>query len=219
MSTITRPIGIINYRSCNCASIQNMIHRLGHEATIADSSDELDGVGGLILPGVGSFDTGMRNLEKLGFIPHLEDLVLGKELPILGICLGMQLMAESSEEGEKEGLKWIKGRLQRFRFEGPPRPIPHMGWNEVQPTRTTKLFPSPEKRRFYFVHSYHMVLDDPAHAMTSTLYGYNFVSSVNVENIFGVQFHPEKSHRFGMMMLSKFLEIVNETPGDPHAPA
>jgi glutamine amidotransferase len=188
-----------------------MIHRLGHEAIIAGDPNELSGVAGLILPGVGSFDAGMTNLERFGFVSRLEEMVLGEELPILGICLGMQLMSLSSEEGRKQGLGWIKGHLARFRFEGDARPIPHMGWNEVTATRSTKLFPVVEENRFYFVHSYHLLLDDPGSAMTKTHYGYDFVSSVNVGNIFGVQFHPEKSHRFGMRILGRFLEIVDET--------
>jgi glutamine amidotransferase len=217
MSNSNRGIAIVNYRSCNCASIQNMIYRLGHEAFIANDASELDGMSGLILPGIGSFDAGMGNLERLGFAARLPDLVFGARLPILGICLGMQLMAEGSEEGEKPGLSWVKGRLKKFRFDGQGPPVPHMAWNEVEPSRPTALFPARERNRFYFVHSYHLVLDNPAEAMTTTHYGYEFVSGINIGHIFGVQFHPEKSHRFGMRMLGRFLEVVSETTRHSHA--
>jgi glutamine amidotransferase len=217
MPEMNGPVAIVNYRSCNCASIQNMIYRLGHEAFIANEAADLEGMSGLILPGIGSFDAGMGNLERLGFATRLTELVFGRKIPILGICLGMQLMSEASEEGSKRGLSWVKGHQQKFRFDGQTLPVPHMGWNQVEPTRPTALFPLAEANRFYFVHSYHLVLDNPADAMTTTNYGYEFVSSFNIGHVFGVQFHPEKSHRFGMRMLSRFLEVVGETARHSHA--
>ena len=202
----TSPLAIVNYRSCNCASIQNIIYRLGREAIIADDADDLRDVWGLILPGVGSFDAGVDNLERYGFSKCLLELVLGEKMPILGICLGMQLMAQSSEEGVKPGLGWVNGRLKKFQTAD--LPVPHMGWNVVHPTKKTALFELDEESRFYFVHSYYLELDNPADAMTLTPYGLDFVSSFNTDNIFGVQFHPEKSHRYGMKMIGRFLEIV-----------
>lgn len=199
-------IAIINYRSCNCASIQNMVYRLGHEAVIANDANEIGNAAGLILPGIGSFDAGMANLEQYGFADKLNALVHGDRLPILGICLGMQIMTEHSEEGSSAGLGWIKGGLKKFR----PRnlPVPHMGWNVVRPVKPTPLFDPGAEDRFYFVHSYYFAADDPQDVMTVTPYGEDFASSFSRDNIFGVQFHPEKSHKFGLKMLGHFLDMV-----------
>jgi glutamine amidotransferase len=201
-------IVVIDYGLGNLGSIKNMLKKIGSEAAISSSVSDIEGAEKLILPGVGNFDQGMKNLAASRFLPTLEERVIQKKTPILGICLGMQLFARKSEEGESTGLGWIDAEVVRFKFDDQERhlKIPHMGWNLVKICRTNPLFEEmyPEPR-FYFVHSYHVVCRNAEEVLTQTFHGYEFVSSVKKENIYGVQFHPEKSHKFGMKLLENFV--------------
>ena len=201
-------IVIIDYGLGNLGSIRNMLKKIGAEGAISSNVSDIEGAEKLILPGVGNFDQGMRNLEALGLVPVLENKVIQKKTRILGICLGMQLFARKSEEGKSTGLGWIDAEVVRFKFDDKERhlKIPHMGWNLVEIRQRNPLFEEmyPEPR-FYFVHSYHIACRNEEEVLTQTFYGYKFVSSVKKENIYGVQFHPEKSHKFGMKLLDNFV--------------
>lgn len=201
-------IVIIDYGLGNLGSIRNMLKKIGAEGTISSNVSDIERAEKLILPGLGNFDQGMRNLEALGLLPVLEDKIIQKKTPVLGICLGMQLFARKSEEGESRGLGWIDAEVVRFKFDDKERhlKIPHMGWNLVEIRQRNPLFEEmyPEPR-FYFVHSYHVACRNGEEVLTQTFYGYKFVSSVKKENIYGVQFHPEKSHKFGMKLLDSFV--------------
>jgi glutamine amidotransferase len=203
-------IVIIDYGLGNLGSIKNMFKKIGAEAVISAGRSDIDKADKLIMPGVGNFDQGMRNLQALGLPPVLENKVIQKKAPILGICLGMQLFARKSEEGESRGLEWIDAEAVRFRFENDEKhlKIPHMGWNLVKICQRNPLFEGmyPEPR-FYFVHSYHIVCKNESDILTKTFYGYEFASAVRKDNIYGVQFHPEKSHKFGMKLLRNFVEF------------
>ena len=200
-------ITIVNYGMGNIGSIANMLKKIGAEACVSGDPAAIACADKLILPGVGAFDNGMANLTQRGLIPALTEAVLQRRAPILGLCLGMQLFGRRSEEGRVAGLGWIDGECIRFRFEGEQArlKIPHMGWNQVQiASRPSPLQGMPEHTRFYFVHSYHMRCADPAAVLTTTDYGGRFVSGVMRDNIIGLQFHPEKSHRFGMELFRNF---------------
>ena len=201
-------IVIVDYHLGNLGSIKNMLKRIGSEALISSKVSDIEKAEKLILPGVGNFGQGMRNLEASGLLPVLEYKVIQKKTPILGICLGMQLFARKSEEGESTGLGWIDAEVVRFKLDDKERhlKIPHMGWNLVDIQQRDPLFEEmyPEPR-FYFVHSYHVVCRNEEEVLTRTFHGYEFVSSVKRENIYGVQFHPEKSHKFGMKLLDNFV--------------
>ncbi len=200
---------IVDYRTGNLGSIRNMLKRIGFEKVeITSDAAAIARAKRLILPGVGSFDTGMRNIRELGLEQVLTRKVLEDHTPVLGICLGMQLLLESSEEGREQGLGWIKGRNGSFntaRMRG--LKVPHMGWNSVRPVEGTRIFRGqPEDFGFYFVHSYHSCCTDEADVAGWTDYGYRFACAIERGNIWGTQFHPEKSHKFGMKLLQTFLE-------------
>jgi glutamine amidotransferase len=201
-------IVIIDYGLGNLGSIKNMLKKIGCGAVISSNKSDIEKADKLILPGVGNFDQGMKNLEALGLLPVLEDKVIQKKTLILGICLGMQLFAGKSEEGDSGGLGWIDAEVVRFKLDDKERhlKIPHMGWNLVDIQQRDPLFEEmyPEPR-FYFVHSYHVVCRNEEEVLTRTFHGYEFVSSVKRENIYGVQFHPEKSHKFGMKLIDNFI--------------
>jgi len=205
-------IVILDYGVGNLGSIQNMILRAGGESIISSDLDLIASAKGFILPGVGTFDHGMEKLKSSGMLDILESRVIKHGVPILGICLGMQMLFNNSEEGDIPGLGWIDGSVQKFKFEkqNPLKKIkiPHMGWNIVTPKVSQSLFKGFEDDvRFYFVHSYHVVCNDKENILATTQYGYNFTSSVCKNNIYGAQFHPEKSHRFGMNLFKNFMEI------------
>lgn len=200
-------ISIIDYGSGNLGSIQNMFKKIGYDSKIISSPSELNGSSKIILPGVGSFDTGMKNLIDGGWIEILNDLVLVQKIPVLGICLGMQLMCNSSEEGELNGLKWIDAEVKKFNFESTQIKIPHMGWNFCDSTKSSLLLDNHDiVRRFYFVHSYYVSCNSIDDILLQTSYGFNFTSAFEKSNIIGMQFHPEKSHKFGISILKKFAE-------------
>ena len=203
-------IAIIDYGLGNLGSIKNMLTRIGAYAIVTSSQEIIEAADKLILPGVGSFDNAMRNLEHLGVIPILNTMVLEKRKPILGICLGMQLFSKRSEEGSIPGLGWINAETIKFRFEGDTSRlrIPHMGWNTVKVKQYSPIFENLfEESRFYFVHSYHVSCNEEANVLATSCYGITFHSAVIKENIIGTQFHPEKSHKFGMKLLQKFAEV------------
>ena len=201
---------IINYGMGNIGSISNMLKRIGAEAVVSSNPQEIRKAARLILPGVGAFNNGMDNLNNLGLTFVLNEMVIQQKTPILGICLGMQLMTKSSEEGSRPGLGWIDATTVRFKCgkEEQNLKIPHMGWNVIQWRKESVLFKDmPEEPRFYFVHSYHAVCNDKEDILATTSYGYDFVSAFQKGNIIGVQFHPEKSHKFGMQVLRNFIGL------------
>ncbi len=203
-------IVIIDYGMGNLGSIFNMLKKIGAPAEISGDPPKIFSAEKLILPGVGAFDHGMKNLRERGLIPILNKRVLEEKCPILGICLGMQLLTQCSEEGTLPGLGWIAAKTRHFRFsDGMARlKIPHMGWNEVQPVTAAPLFDGYEGiPRFYFVHSYHVCCEDTQDILGTTIYGYEFVSSVKHDNILGTQFHPEKSHKYGLQLLKNFIAL------------
>jgi glutamine amidotransferase len=200
-------IVVIDYGMGNLGSVANMFKRVGAESVISGNAAIIEKADKLVLPGVGAFDTGMRNLRELGLIPLLNDKVLNQRTPVLGVCLGMQLLTGRSEEGDLPGLGWIEGNTVRFRFDQASQAlkVPHMGWNSVNATRGSFLFDGMyDAPRFYFVHSYHVVCNDRDDVLCTSSYGYEFTSAIMRDNILGTQFHPEKSHKFGMKIYENF---------------
>lgn len=205
-------IHIIDYGLGNVQAFANMYKRLGFEAMRARSAADLDGATRIILPGVGAFDHAMELLDSSGMRPALEHLVTERRVPVLGICVGMQILASSSEEGNSSGLGWVPGRVRSFRSvaESAQLPMPHMGWNDVLPVGDTALFKGLEAdARFYFLHSFFFDCDRPGHALAKASYGFDFSCAVHVDNVYGVQFHPEKSHHYGAALLKNFAELPN----------
>ena len=202
------PITIINYNVGNIQSIVNMLKKIGHSAIVTSKAEDIKNADKLILPGVGSFDYGMEQLENSNLIEIIKDKVLKEKTPILGICLGAQLFLQSSEEGIKKGFGWFDATVVKFNFDKPSFKIPHMGWNEIEVKKVNPLLKSLNNdSRFYFVHSYHFKFQKQEDVLTTTEYGYSFASSFSKENIYGVQFHPEKSHKFGMTLLKNFAQL------------
>lgn len=201
-------VGIISAGLGNIASIQRMLQRSGADWTLVSSPGDLANCEALILPGVGHFDEGIRALRKAGLIDVLSKLAFSGNIPILGICLGMQLLCRSSEEGNEPGLGFVDADVKKFQFLAHEKlKVPHMGWNLVYPASANQLLPCNEvEQRFYFVHSYHVVPDDQSIVIGIANYGGDFCAAFQRNNIFGVQFHPEKSHRFGMALLKRFVE-------------
>lgn len=203
-------IVIVDYGMGNLASIKNMLKRVGVRAEISASPEVIDKSEKLILPGVGAFDNAMNNIRSFGLMDVLTNKALKEKIPVLGICLGMQVLMSSSEEGQEQGLGWIEGKALRFNFgaSDPQLKVPHMGWNKVYPKETNSLFKNIVDPRFYFVHSFYVKCQNQQDSLAKTSYGFDFDSSVHKENIYGTQFHPEKSHKFGMQLLKNFVEIV-----------
>lgn len=204
-------IAIVNYGMGNLGSIKNMLDRIRVPSVITSDPKEIAGASKLILPGVGSFDHGMKKLHEFGLRDVLDQKVLGEKIPVLGVCLGMQLISQSSEEGVQPGLGWIDAKTVRFRFpEGTPQlRVPHMGWNSVHVIDPASLLYRQMEGtpKFYFVHSYHVVAGQQKITLGTTAYGFEFVSSVHADNIYGVQFHPEKSHKYGMQLYINFAAL------------
>lgn len=201
------PIAIVDYGMGNLGSIANMCKKIGIAAMVSSDIETIRNAQKLILPGVGAFNRGMQNLAERGLVPVLKQRALQECTPILGICLGMQLMTEGSEEGSLPGLGWIPARAVRFRLNGNGLKVPHMGWNSVEANPTSRLFSGlPAPLRFYFVHSYHVTCDEKDTAASVT-HGYAFPAAFERNNLYGVQFHPEKSHRYGMSLLRRFAEL------------
>ena len=201
---------IVDYGMGNLGSILNMLKKIGASAKISGETTDILTAEKLILPGVGAFDHGMTHLSERGLIPLLNKRVLEESCPILGICLGMQLLSQRSEEGELPGLGWIDAETRRFHFDGENNylKIPHMGWNEVRAVGQPALFKGfAHTPCFYFVHSYHVCCEQKEDIMATSFHGYEFVAAVGKGNIMGTQFHPEKSHRYGMQLLRNFVAL------------
>ena len=201
-------IVIVDYKMGNLGSIKNMLKKIGFQSEITSVLETISSASRLILPGVGAFDNAMKQLSRLDMLDILNQKVLKEKVPILGICLGMQLLTESSEEGKLKGLGWIAGRVIRFREEVlSGLKVPHMGWNEVQLKRNHPLFEGVNPgSEFYFVHSYYPCPTDPKLLLGETDYGRPFTSVISSKNLFAVQFHLEKSGRPGLRILSNFCD-------------
>ncbi len=203
-------IVVIDYDIGNVGSVANMIKKIGFTSVVTGDPDIIAKANKLILCGIGAYDNAMQSLIDKNLVDILNERVLIKKIPILGICVGMQLFTESGEEGVLKGLGWIKGETKKFNFSysNHPLPIPHMGWNYVNLVKKSPLWKDMyDQAKFYFVHSYHVVTpEDSQDGLLTTSYGYPFISAVEKDNIIGVQFHPEKSHKYGMRLFKNFIE-------------
>jgi glutamine amidotransferase len=203
-------ITIINYGLGNVQAFANLYKRLNIPASIATCAQDLEGATRLILPGVGAFDHAMELLDGSGMREKVDELVLKQQVPVLGVCVGMQILAASSDEGKLSGLGWIDGRVRRFDETTLPQParLPHMGWNDVIPKNGARLFAGLEQdSRFYFLHSYYFDCASKDNVLATSEYGIAFGCAVGSNNIHGVQFHPEKSHAYGVRLLKNFAEL------------
>ncbi len=203
-------ITIIDYGAGNLTSIVNMLRKIGYASKISKSPEDIRNADKLILPGVGHFDYGMQKLNESGLVEVLNEEVLVKKKPILGICLGVQLLTEGSDEGSAPGLGWVKGRTVQFDRSrlSEEEKIPHMGWTDLHNYKSEGLLSGMHDHpRFYFVHSFHLQLENPSDVLATAMYGYEFAVGIEHENILGVQFHPEKSHRFGMKLFENYLTL------------
>lgn len=200
---------IVDYGMGNLHSVKKKLHRIGVNVEISDNPKKIAGASKLFLPGVGHFSTAIQNLKALHLYDALNEAVLVKKTPILGICLGLQLMARHSEEGNEEGFGWFDADVVHFNITNQLKyKVPHMGWNCVKSEKQSILFDGiPESQEFYFVHSYHIRTNNNEDVLATTDYEYSFVSALEKNNIFGVQFHPEKSHEVGEKMLTNFLKL------------
>lgn len=203
-------IHIVDYGLGNIQAFVTMFKRLGFEACKATNASELDGAAKLILPGVGAFDHAMELLNASGMRPVLDELVLKQKVPVLGICVGMQILAGASDEGRATGLAWVPGRVRAFKSDDRSAclPLPHMGWNDVHPAEGSGLFSGLEAdARFYFLHSFFFECENSQHIAATASYGLDFSCAIATDNVYGVQFHPEKSHHYGAQLLKNFAEL------------
>lgn len=202
-------IRIVDYGLGNIQAFADIYRRLNKDVAVARNAEDLVDADHLILPGVGAFDWAMSRLDASGMRDALERLVRDQKVPVLGVCVGMQMLARDSEEGERAGLGWVPGRVARFPREHSGRvlPVPHMGWNDIRAVRTEPLFGSLHEPRFYFLHSYYFQPDSRDDVLAVTNYGDEFASAVGVGNVYGTQFHPEKSHHWGVQLLRNFAEL------------
>jgi len=204
-------IAIVNYGSGNIQAIGNIYNRLNIPFTVASTPDQLQSASKALLPGVGAFDQAMNELERSGMRRALDEFVLEARKPLLGICVGMQLLAKSSEEGSAKGLGWIDGEVKRFDHAtfSQTTHLPHMGWNTVAPKYENRLFDGVDLQTgYYFLHSYYFACHRDADVLGVTDYGAPFASAVHRDNIYGVQFHPEKSHEAGIQLLKNFAFLA-----------
>ncbi len=200
---------IIDYGVGNLSSIKNILKKIAIDSLISSNITDIEQADKLILPGVGHFDYGMQQLRQSGLVEVIQNKVFHNKTPLLGICLGVQLLTESSEEGREKGLGWIKGRTVAFDQSKLDsfHTVPHMGWTDIKGFEHSKLFTGMyNDPRFYFVHSYHLQLDHAKDTLAYAHYGYDFTAGIEHDNILGVQFHPEKSHKFGMKLLENFAK-------------
>jgi len=203
-------ITLIDYGVGNIFAFQNVYKRLNIPTKIAKTQDDLAETKKLILPGVGSFDFAMKQLNASGMREKLDELVLEKKVPVIGICVGMQMMGNRSDEGKLEGLKWIDSEILKFdeSLIEQRTKLPHMGWNDVVPVKNHPLFVGLEKEAiFYFLHSFYFKCNKPTDSIAVSDYGLSFSSAVNKDNIYGIQFHPEKSHQYGEKLLHNFAKL------------
>lgn len=202
-------IAIVDYGMGNLRSVLQKFKRLNVEATITSNVRDIARAKQIILPGVGHFATGMKNLKAYGLIDILNKKVLEEKTPILGICLGVQLFTKYSEEGNVNGLGWIDAKTIKFDLNGSRLKVPHIGWNSITIKKNSHVFENVNQNElFYFVHSYHLVCNNVYDILAVTNYGIEFTSAVEKDNIYGTQFHPEKSHDFGTLILKNFVEKV-----------
>ncbi|KXH85464.1 imidazole glycerol phosphate synthase subunit HisH [Chryseobacterium kwangjuense] len=203
-------ITIIDYGVGNINAFVNVYKRVDVAVKIAKTKEDLDGAEKLILPGVGHFDHAMTELNNSGMRDKLDDLVLNHKIPVIGICVGMQMMANNSDEGKMEGLKWIDATVKKFdetKINQVTR-LPHMGWNDVKPVKNIELFKGLEDNAiFYFLHTYYFQCNNAEDIMAVTDYGGEFSSAAHHENKYGIQFHPEKSHHYGEILLHNFAKL------------
>lgn len=201
-------IVVVDYGVGNIASVLNMLKRVGAKAKASNLVDEIVNAEKLILPGVGAFDAGMRTLRESGLIDILNHQVLVARKPVMGVCLGSQMLGRRSEEGIEPGLGWIDMDIKRFE-KRPERKVPHMGWSHVSCNYEHPLVRGlTDESRYYFVHSYYMCPDNERDTLLTADYGQKFTAAVAKDNVFGFQFHPEKSHRFGMQLFKNFVELI-----------
>lgn len=202
-------IAVIDYGLGNTGSIKNMLKKVGYpDVVITHNPEEIEKADKLVLPGVGAFDYGMQMIHEFSLLPVLNKEVLEKKKPVLGICLGMQLLTKGSEEGQLPGLGWIDAYTYKFVFANKELKVPHIGWEYITPVKQHSLvdnLPSPSK--YYFVHSYYVKCKDKADELLTCNYGIDFTCSVQHDNIMGVQFHPEKSHKYGMQLFKNFINL------------
>jgi len=203
-------ITIVDYGLGNIKAFANIYKQLNINFAIASNAIDLQHATKLILPGVGAFDHAMEQLEQSGMRQPLEELVFGKKLPVIGICVGMQILARSSDEGKLKGLGWIDANVKKFdvsKIEYTTH-LPHMGWNDVKPVKDNNTLKGLEKdAKFYFLHSYYFDCNDQADVIATADYGIEFACAINKDNIYGVQFHPEKSHHYGIRLLQNFANL------------
>lgn len=203
-------ITIIDYGLGNVQAFANVYKRLHIPVGVAKTSADLERASKIILPGVGAFDHAVELLDASGMRETLSELVLRRSVPVLGVCVGMQILMESSDEGWRPGLSWISGRVRRFDQAAmpPPARLPHMGWNDVSPRAGAKLFAGLEdEARFYFLHSYYADCASSDDVLARSQYAIEFACAIGSKNVYGVQFHPEKSHQYGVRLLKNFAEI------------
>ncbi|BBJ00641.1 imidazole glycerol phosphate synthase subunit HisH 2 [Ferrigenium kumadai] len=203
-------ITLVDYGLGNIQAFVNIYKRLNIPVTVAQTADALTAAERIILPGVGAFDWAMTRLNESGMRDCLDELVLVKKRPVLGVCVGMQMMARRSDEGKLPGLGWIDAEVVRFDEAGFSQKthLPHMGWNDVQPRDSSILFNGMTSPRFYFLHSYYFAARNADEVVAWTDYGISFASAVQSGNVFGTQFHPEKSHQWGVQLLKNFAELT-----------
>ena len=208
MAVMQEQIAIVDYGMGNLHSVQRKFTRVGARATVTSDPGVIGRAERVVLPGVGHFRRAMENLRRLRLLETLND-ARARRVPILGICLGMQLMANRSEEGDADGLGWLDANVVRFKVSDAVRfKVPHIGWNEIVQKKKSALFKNiPDRSEFYFVHAYHMTAIREAIILSETEYDYCFASAVESENVFGVQFHPEKSHDIGDLLLRNFVDL------------
>lgn len=201
-------IVVVDYEVGNVASVLNMIKKAGGQGIVSSNKDDIRQASKLILPGVGAFDHGIRNLQERD-LPHLLKERVSAGVPLMGICLGMALLGQGSEEGVLPGLDLLPARFQQFTFSLEEQlRVPHVGWNTIELAKPSPLLVDDGlEKRFYFVHSYHAVCDEISDVLATCEYGYSFPAAFSRGNVFGFQFHPEKSHRFGLELFSRFLEL------------
>lgn len=202
-------IVIVDHGMGNLGSVHKMLRKIGADAVRSADPEVVRSADKLVLAGIGAFDGAASRLAELGLAQALDHAVLQRGVPVLGVCLGMQLMARTSEEGIEPGLGWLDADVRRFRHDpAAPLPVPHMGWEKVRPTRPSPLFDAGgEGLRFYFSHAYHLVCNDRADVAAVAEYGYEFAAAVHRDNILGTQFHPEKSHVFGLEVYRRFARL------------
>lgn len=200
---------IVDYGMGNLNSVKKVLDRMKVRTVVSSKPGDIEDGDKLILPGVGHFGKAMSNLKELNLLDTLHEAVLVRKKPILGICLGMQLLAKKSEEGDAEGLGWFDAEVVKFRVSDKLKyKIPHMGWNQIYLKNKSSLMKNiPELSEFYFVHSYHLKANEQTDLLNETEYDYIFASAVEKDNIFGVQYHPEKSHDAGAQLIKNFIEL------------